>query len=131
VTREAPRDFLRLLRDFDPTLDCRWNPTENVWVIWRQSRGRWFEEIALGPEDPGEWVIQYLAERDVQRRFGRGWPGYRKWLRDRAQAREEKRRQERRGFVADVIHDNWRKLLPALRDDVAEQTTFHVQGLRG
>jgi len=131
VTREAPRDFLRILREYDPDLDCRWNARENVWVLWRQSRGRWVEELALGPEELGEWTIRYLAERDVLRRFRRGMRGYRQWLHDRAEARRRAVREESRGRVRDAIHENWRRMGPALRDDVAEQTAFTVQGLKG
>lgn len=129
--RDAPREFLRILRAYDPDLDCRWNVNEHVWVVWRRSRGAWHEECVLGSDDPGAWVVDYLQERDVTRKFRRGWRDYRTWLRDRAAAREARMLRERRQRAHDAIQDNRRLALPRLRDDVAWRPGVVVHGLKG
>lgn len=129
MTRDCPPDFRRLLREYDPDADLRWNPTECVWVLWRRSRGQWFEELVLGPEDPGEWTIEYLHQRDMHRLRG-GFKGYRQWLKERDAQRMQARKAANRQRIADVVHDNWRHLKPMLRDDIEMHTAFTVQGLR-
>lgn len=130
AVRQAPADFTRLLREYDRDLDCRWNPDTECWVIWRQSRGRWFEEVVLDSRDPGSFTIDYLQSREIDKRFRRGWKGYREWLREVERKREAARQAERLDRIDQAWKDHRRKALPALRDNVAETTAFTVSGFR-
>lgn len=128
--REPSPDFVRQLHEYDPDLDCRWNPETLSWVIWRQSRGRWFEEVVLDDREPGSWTIEYLKSIEIDRRYRRGWKGYRQFLREVEESRAARRQAERLDRIDQAWRDHRRKALPALRDDIAETTAFTVSGFR-
>lgn len=128
--REVPKDFQKMLKEFDDTLEARYDPGLHLFQVWRWSRGEWHHILNIEDEDgnpaePGEWVIEYLRRIDLGR-----YRSVRDFCRQLRERREERRRRihaERRDRMEQLVSENWRQIQATFRDDADHHLVRHFE----